>query len=226
MRKPPNPLLLAASIAFSLAFLPLALFNHSAAATFSKVASIVALLAIALLTRPAFHALSFGLAISAIGDFLLELNHLGPLGPDQLFLFGLIAFLAAHVSYIVLFSSNRSVADTTTLRRLAIIAITVATVAILTRLWPSLGPMRIPVIVYAVALATMAITAQKSMLAGLVALGAVLFVASDSMLAWTHFRAPIKFAGPFIWFSYYFAQFLITIGVLAHGHELDRNPRS
>lgn len=220
MRKPTSQIyLLAPSLTLALAFLPLALFNHFAAATFCKVGSIVLLLALVLFSRPFFPMLAAALAFSALGDLFLELHQLGRFGPATLFLLGLASFLAAHLSYIALFAPRAALGGTPPLRRLGTFLIAIAVLVMLKVIFPYLGAMRLPVTAYAFVLGVMAITAQRSYFRGMAALGSVLFVASDSMLALAHFRGPFLLSGPLIWFSYYAAQVLIALGVLHTSHN-------
>ena len=78
----------------------------------------------------------------------------------------------------------------------------------------SLGPLLLPVVVYALVLAAMAISAQLTELGNpLAALGALCFVASDAMLAIGKFRGPFSGQEPLVWITYYLAQLLIFLGV-------------
>jgi len=220
MRKPLNPLpLLAASAVLALAFLPLAVFNYDAESIICKVGSILCLLILALNQRPIFPALVAALAFSAGGDFLLELRHIGRYGPSVLFLFGLAAFLFAHLCYIALFAPRPALGGTPPLRRFGTILIVGMLALMFVVLWPSLGVLRIPVVLYGLALSTMGITAQQSYFRGMVALGGVTFVVSDSLLALQHFHGHFPMQGPLIWFSYYAAQVLLTMGVLTSDHR-------
>jgi uncharacterized membrane protein YhhN len=149
----------------------------------------------------------------------LELRHIGRYGPSVLFLFGLAAFLFAHLCYIALFAPRPALGGTPPLRRLGTILI-VGTLAVMFGvLWTNLGVLRIPVVIYGLALSTMGITAQQSYFRGMVALGGFFFVISDSLLALQHFRGHFFMQGPLIWFSYYIAQVLLTVGVLYSDHR-------
>jgi uncharacterized membrane protein YhhN len=89
-------------------------------------------------------------------------------------------------------------------------------------LYPVLGDLKIPVMIYALVLTLMVLnalfrygrTSMKSFL--LVFLGAILFMASDSMLAINKFLQPFSGAGVWIMLTYCVAQFLIVEGALIH----------
>ena len=88
------------------------------------------------------------------------------------------------------------------------------------KLAASLGPLLVPVIVYALVLAVMASSALLAELGNpLAAIGALLFVASDAMLAIAKFRGPFAGHDPLIWITYYLAQALIFLAVERHARE-------
>jgi uncharacterized membrane protein YhhN len=217
-------LLLGLSIVFSLTYLALLLSPNIALSArlgssteidvtnLIKSAAIFCLLVYAIAAN-APRKLTAALLFSGAGDFLLG-GHLGRITPDKLFLYGLLAFLGAHLCYISLFYPNRNPEPLSNARKVAIAVVILALGVMLQSLWPSLGSMRFAVLVYALALDTMAITAIASRFPGIVAIGALLFVASDSVLAWDHFANSLPAFGPLIWLSYYTAQLLITFGVL------------
>jgi uncharacterized membrane protein YhhN len=99
-------------------------------------------------------------------------------------------------------------------RALGILAVVIALSSMLSLLYKSLGPLLIPVVIYALVLAGMAISAQLAELGNpLAAIGALFFVASDAMLAIAKFRSPFTASDALIWITYYLAQFLIYLGV-------------
>lgn len=119
-----------------------------------------------------------GLAASLVGDMLLELDR------QRLFVPGLLAFLVAHVLYVVAYTSDA--------RRAAVPTAAIAYaygVAMLALLWPGLGPMTIPVSLYTAVICTMLWRAGARIghadprSARLALAGAVVFAASDSMIA-------------------------------------------
>lgn len=85
-------------------------------------------------------------------------------------------------------------------------------------LWPGLDvDMRVPVVVYAIAIATMAASSfsrqghSVSNTSHVYAfMGAVLFVVSDSLLAYNKFASPIPYSHLWVMITYYAAQLLIS----------------
>jgi alkenylglycerophosphocholine/alkenylglycerophosphoethanolamine hydrolase len=140
-----------------------------------------------------------GILLSTVGDVFL-------LGDgDREFLLGTAVFLVAHVCYSAAFLTaaawNRFPPMTFT-----VLALSVALVYLL---WPRLGAMRLPVVIYAVAITVMVIAAlamQGGRLprstATIAAAGAFLFYLSDASLAWNRFRRPFPHA-PLITLSLY-----------------------
>ena len=118
------------------------------------------------------------LALSWIGDLLLAGQS------EQLFLFGLVSFLLAHVAYIIAFSV-RGIDRTCVLIALAPIAL----LSVIVSLWlASFVPadMVIPVRVYTLVISLMVIAAFGTRGAGaslLVPIGALLFYFSDLSVA-------------------------------------------
>jgi uncharacterized membrane protein YhhN len=214
--------ILFASAAASLAYLLTADFGATGWRVFLKVASIALL---ALLGFRVSKPLGAALTLGTIGDFLLGVPRLGTFGPEQLFLFGLGAFLCGHLVYIVMFWScrrdtmagphQRSTRKQNQLgRSLAILAVVATLICVLGVLHGSLGPLLVPVVVYSLVLATMAISAILTDLGDpLAAVGALCFIASDAMLALAKFNAPFPASSALIWITYYAAQLLIFLGV-------------
>ena len=149
--------------------------------------------------------LALGLAFSSLGDVLLAVP-----GRD-LFLFGLLAFLVAHLLYIVLFHRLRSPGGRWVGLRL--FGVLVLAAAMTAWLWNDLGELRIPVLVYVTAIATMAAAAQRTALPW-VAIGALLFVVSDAVLAIGRFQGPFPLSATIVWVTYVAAQLAITAGIL------------
>ncbi|HVO78539.1 MAG TPA: lysoplasmalogenase [Candidatus Bathyarchaeia archaeon] len=178
-----------------------------------KVASVALLAALGFrVSRLLGTALTFG----AAGDFLLGVHRLGNFGTEQLFLFGLGAFLLGHLVYIAMFRKYRAPNwwKPSPARTLGILAVVFALGSVLGVLRNSLGPLLIPVVIYALVLAAMAISALLAEIGNpLAAIGALCFVASDAMLAIAKFRGPFAGHEPLIWISYYLAQLLIFLGV-------------
>jgi uncharacterized membrane protein YhhN len=208
--------LLAASAICSAIFLLYVIAPQFPGARFAvvfKVASIALLALIAAVVSDRSKLLIAALGFSAIGDFFLGVHGLGPLGPEQLFLMGLVSFLVAHLFYVALFLTHRAPAARNTARKLACAAVAITAAASLFVLWAGLGPMRVPVLAYSLVLTAMAVTAQLSRFSNVVRFGALSFVASDTMLALSIFGHPFTRSHILVWITYYAAQALITTGV-------------
>jgi len=161
-------------------------------------------------------AILLGMAFSCIGDIALML-------PFDAFVPGLIAFLLAHVCYIVAFRAGFRAG-----RALWAAGALLAVFAgiNLAGLWPLLpNDLRIPVVVYVAVLALMATlalarawshastTAPALQGARWAAIGAILFVISDSVLAWDRFGGGLPAATLCVLSTYYAAQYCIARSV-------------
>ncbi|WP_341887901.1 lysoplasmalogenase, partial [Variovorax sp. YR752] len=151
-----------------------------------------------------------GLVLSLVGDVAL-------LWPKQGFLPGLIAFLFAHLAYIVAFHGRvRFAARWQPFATYALIASLVLAV-----LWPGVpATLRLPVLLYVVCLASMAAQAAVvwlalrgtagERLAWSGAIGGALFLLSDALLAVNRFAAPLPAASLLVLGSYWAAQWCIA----------------
>lgn len=150
-------------------------------------------------------AIVAGLLCSLAGDIFLML-------PRDRFVAGLVSFLLAHGCYLVAFTSG---GFRWTLWPLALLL--VVGIAVLGALWPRLGDYRLPVLVYLLIIVAMAWQAATrwndlhTTAAGLAALGAALFVLSDSVLAWNRFGRPFRAAQAVVLSTYFAAQWLIAL---------------
>ena len=144
------------------------------------------------------------------------------------FLTGLGAFLLGHVLYIFSFRSlslPRKKPMSNLVYSLCIIPVLFAG-WLVSSLWDGLGDFRIPVLCYAAVIVTMFTnavfrihrTAEKSFM--IVTAGALLFMVSDSILAYNMFGSPVPFSGLFIMSTYLSAQLLIVKGLLEHKTSL------
>jgi uncharacterized membrane protein YhhN len=158
------------------------------------------------------------LTFSWIGDIILLFVDKGEL----YFIFGLVAFLLSHLVYIFLFSKqqNTRINEKKEIFWLGILAILAYFFIMIDTLFPKLGDLKIPVIVYAVVITTMLFFAFKGSLKwatpanNYILIGAIVFVSSDSILAFNKFYAPITHASFFIMVTYCMAQYLIVKGIL------------
>jgi uncharacterized membrane protein YhhN len=167
--------------------------------------------------------LAIGLSLS--GDIFLLFDK----SDSPNFIFGLISFLLAHIFYILLFVQvKRSYFPQRRWNPWIIVALLLYVVVLIYILNPYLGDLKIPVIVYALVLSGMLITAwhafdfNKRSGGGWIITGAVCFVLSDSLLAFNKFYAPIEFAGIAIMLTYGIAQLLITAGITKFIHSADK----
>lgn len=154
------------------------------------------------------------LIMSTLGDILLLFSDMHEL----FFISGLISFLIAHLIYIRMFlrKLNAGFSFTWVLSSLAFLGIYLY--SFLSTMWDNLKEMKIPVTVYAFVISAMLfvviqIVASKSLRKGeYVLLGALLFVASDSLLAWNMFYQEIAHGSFWVMSTYLFAQLLIVYG--------------
>ena len=183
--------------------------------TMVKTAS-TALLALLVLIEGGPLLLVAALALSAAGDALLA--HEG----ERPFLGGLAGFLAAHLVYVALFmTTSAGVAIfVTEIWRAALALLALAGAAVMLRLlWPGVGSaLRMPVAAYVAAIVAM-VSSALTVPSLAVAIGAMLFMASDAILASERFMlspgSPHRaWAGPAVWVLYYLAQLAITLGFL------------
>jgi uncharacterized membrane protein YhhN len=146
-----------------------------------------------------------GLLCSLLGDVFLML-------PRERFVAGLVSFLFAHVFYAAAFASGAwrpSVWATAPLLVYGVLMVGL--------LWKGLGKLKAAVVVYVAAILLMAWAALSrvptTIDAGgvLAATGALLFVASDSALAWDRFRSKFKAAQAVVLATYFAAQWLIAL---------------
>jgi uncharacterized membrane protein YhhN len=150
-----------------------------------------------------------GLALSALGDGLLE---------KDAFLPGLFAFLGAHLAYIAAFLS----VDRRPAPGRAVPFFAWGTGALLL-LRPGLGPMAAPVAVYVAVVCSMMWRAAArvgapgtpALAAALGLTGAVAFGASDTLIAFDRFAAPIPGAAWPIMLLYWLGQCGIAASAVA-----------
>ncbi|WP_214511332.1 lysoplasmalogenase [Pseudomonas brassicacearum] len=150
--------------------------------------------------------ISLGLIFSLVGDVLLA-------WPGDLFVFGLGAFLLAHLAYLKAYLSD--------CRRPALLplALALGIGAVLLGILVSngLGPLLVPVIVYGLTISAMLWRALARLGTGvpkrsawLAAAGALAFVFSDSLIGINRFVQPFHAAPYLIIVSYWLGQWGIT----------------
>jgi uncharacterized membrane protein YhhN len=139
---------------------------------------------------------------------------------SDMFIAGLVSFLVAHIFYIIAYQKTGAASGT--LKPLDIIKFVLFGGVLIWVLYPGLGDMLIPVLVYALVLLTMGVWAHKrrgatSMTSfALVAAGAILFVVSDSLIAVNKFAFEVPTERILVMSTYIAAQYLIVQGLLKH----------
>jgi uncharacterized membrane protein YhhN len=168
----------------------------------------LALLALVEREKPDAAVLALALAFGAAGDVLLDLD-------PGFFVFGLVAFLLGHLTYITLFLRNRVPGPPGRLRIAAVAAVVVYSAALSTWIVPSVGSLAVPVVFYICAITTMVSTAILARFEkAWVGWGAVLFLLSDSIIAVNKFKTPVPGHDYLIWSTYYAGQCGIALGFL------------
>ncbi|MCB0667922.1 MAG: lysoplasmalogenase [Saprospiraceae bacterium] len=166
--------------------------------------------------KPPEQRLVFALSFSLLGDTLLMF------AADQfsLFLGGLVAFLITHLIYIAIFLRNVRFSDFMTAVWIPSLILLIAFAGLmLSILLPVLGELALPVILYMIVIISMAFFAinrikqvsRRSYI--FVVIGALLFVASDSILALNKFHSEINHSGFYVMLTYSFAQFCLVTGL-------------
>ncbi|MDI6770615.1 MAG: lysoplasmalogenase [Anaerolineales bacterium] len=175
----------------------------------------------ALVTRLEGIALWFGLGLllSLAGDIFLML-------PREQFIAGLVAFLLAHVAYIIGLTAGMTALPTLWAGMLII----VLGVGLTRVMKPIIGGLKakgltrlvMPVQVYGLVITAMLFTAMLTVYrvewnasaAALVSAGAFLFYLSDIILAWHRFVNPIKNGRVMNMVTYHLGQMLLATGVI------------
>ncbi|HWS53492.1 MAG TPA: lysoplasmalogenase [Pyrinomonadaceae bacterium] len=147
-----------------------------------------------------------GLLFSLAGDVFLML-------PRDRFVEGLGSFLAAHVFYVAAFAWGGGLAWSAW----AGAALAAYGALMLGLLWPRLGKLKGAVSAYVAVILLMAWAASSRYLgggpagSGPAAGGALLFVASDTLLAWNRFKGGFRAAQALVLGTYFAAQWLIAL---------------
>ncbi len=215
-----NTLALKSFIVFSFIYLLIILLGQENMAWYLKPFLLPFLLIAVFFTKNFFTKtyLLIALAFSWMGDIVLMFAHKG----EIYFILGLLLFLVSHIFYIILFYKQkpaRALAKGPGFL-IASLFILVYLVAMLYLLFPKLGPLKIPVMVYAITISTMLYFALscffswKSHGKFFVLIGAISFVCSDSLLAINKFYAPIYHSSFWIMITYLIAQACITFGII------------
>lgn len=149
------------------------------------------------------------LFLSWCGDVLLQLK--------GFFIPGLVAFLLAHVCYVVYFlQTEKNKKGWIQLNPLIVLPVFLYILLFLYLLFPYLGALKIPVIVYGITIGTMLLMAMntkdklEASTSSLFITGALLFVISDSVLAVNLFAYQHLLLSLLVMATYAGAQYLIV----------------
>ncbi|MHB8053702.1 MAG: lysoplasmalogenase [Candidatus Aminicenantales bacterium] len=205
--------LLGAAAAFSILAVAAEGTKHGSASRVFRPAAMVAIILLAAARPAAFsetHRLLIGagLGVALVGDILMML-------PKKKFLAGLIAFLVTHLFY----SAGILQTMAAHVEFSVAMPVLIGALFVLRTLFPHLGPMKAPVSLYILVLAVMVCLAGQRYIdvGGSPALfavaGAILFAASDTILAFNRFVRKIPFAQGFILGTYFAAQIFFALSV-------------
>lgn len=176
----------------------------------TKPIPVLAMIALTLrLGRPDAYRrwIAIGLALSVVGDVLLSL-------PGDFFVPGLVAFLLAHLGYVVAFRGGVPPLGRPPLAPARVIPFLIYGAVVGSQLWPGLGAMRIPVSIYMATILVMgwrsaarvgfAGERRAAQWAGLV--GACLFIVSDSLIAVNQFHHALPLSHFWVMVTYWAGQ--------------------
>ncbi|MGG8495102.1 lysoplasmalogenase [Tenacibaculum sp. TC6] len=167
---------------------------------------------LAAVKKPNFWFVS-GLFFSFWGDVFL-------LDKESFFVFGLASFLLAHIIYIKI-TIGFLEKDLTIKMVSSALPFVFLFAGVLYLIYENLGDMLVPVIVYGVTIATFGATAllnfrqEKSTPNLWLLLGAILFIASDSLIALNNFYTPKHFFDIAIIILYIISQYFICKAMIA-----------
>jgi uncharacterized membrane protein YhhN len=157
-----------------------------------------------------------GLFFSWAGDVALEFSHVN----GNMFIFGLVCFLLAHVMYFTVFIITPGENVILSKRVYFLIPVLLYGAGLIYYLYDDLADMRIPVIIYAVVILSMlagAINRLRKVTSKsfyIVLSGAILFVISDSAIAINKFSHSFEYSSMVIMSTYVIAQYLIVTGFI------------
>jgi uncharacterized membrane protein YhhN len=208
-------------IVLSIFYLLIVFFGQEQIAWFIKPI-LIPFLFLEVLFYPSFPSkknLLTALSFSWIGDVILLFSD----RDEANFISGLLAFLISHVVYIIIFSKHLKERNrkNKAVFWIGVTAIILYLLTMLAVLLPSLGDFKVPVFVYALVISTMLLFAFKGFFIWeepakwYILLGAIIFVSSDSILAFDKFYTPIMQSSFLIMVTYLIAQYLIIKGILS-----------
>jgi len=201
-------------ILLSIIYLNCILFNSAILVFYLKPLLILPLI-IAVLISTNF-ANKFILLVALIFSWLGDILLLFVFKDAIYFILGLVAFLTAHIFYIVLFTKEIKKVNGKIQFKNGLVAIVVYLGTMLLALIPHLGSLVIPVVVYAVVISTMLYMAYLLSFywakpASIYLLtGSFSFILSDSILAFNKFYHPIPMSDLLIMATYLYAQWALV----------------
>lgn len=136
------------------------------------------------------------------------------------FIAGLVSFLIAHIFYIIAY--QKTGAANGHLKPLDILKFVIYGEVLIWIIYPGLGSLLVPVLVYALVLLGMGVWAHKRRGATtvtsfkMVATGAILFAISDGLIAVNKFAFEVPAERILIMTIYMTAQYLIVQGLIEH----------
>lgn len=169
--------------------------------------------------------LAIGFVFSVCGDILLMFPESGAGSESSIdfFMFGLIAFLIGHLFYAVAFSlkDRMGSGNRPPLAPVRVVPFILFAIPTMLVLWPNLGAMAIPVLVYMLVILSMGWRAsarvgfatenKSAQWAGCI--GAISFILSDTIIAMNKFHEPIEGERYLIMITYWAGQLLIARSV-------------
>ena len=154
------------------------------------------------------------LLFSWIGDVMLMFQEIKPI----YFMLGLVSFLIAHLTYIFVFNKSSQDFKAKIFTYSTGFLLILFGFLILLLMWPGLGNLKIPVIIYTSVIMVMGISAlfRKANGASMVLIGAILFISSDSLLALNKFYQGFEGADFWVMLTYILAQYFIVTGMISY----------
>lgn len=170
--------------------------------------------------------LLLGLFFSWLGDLFLMIRHeFEPPKDKMFFIFGLAAFLIAHLNYIICFLKDvkgKNKIGFIEAKPSLIMPFIAFIVGLLYFLGDSIQAMKVPVYLYCIIITLMSIVAlnRKGIVSAtsfkLIFIGSLLFIFSDMCIAISVFKAPFYLSRVLIMSTYILAQYLIAKGYNTH----------
>jgi len=156
----------------------------------------------------------FALIFAFLGDFFL-------MGKESFFTLGLLFFLIGHIFYIIALLQPVSFLKLPFVIYLFLVPYTLYGIFIYRRLLPYLKSMEVYAFLYLAGILIMSFSSLLRIYSTNIYqfcfpfLGSILFVSSDTMLAFNEFKNKSKRKEVYIMVTYIMAQFLIVLGFIA-----------